>query len=265
MIDEMIRDADPVDVHHPEFDPDGPAAERALAAARRRRVPGRRLALLAGAVAAAAGLLASGGNAPLPAHAAMLQAAQRLADFSSGRVVTTGDYELVSTGYRRRFVADTRFSGDSVDMHRETDGDSLDVRQVAGTIYERHGQEPWRSGKGSMADDVPHEVEQQTSNRALLDTLAAADGATREQVAGGGELFRATVTTGSLESVPLPHALLPIARLEGDDEPLVITATVDAEGLLRAIEIRHDSAKAHLVWRTEYRELGRPQEIVAPR
>ena len=279
MIEQLIADADPVDHADPALDPDHPRARALLAAAtaapaarRPRRVP-RRLAVAA--VAVAAGVVAiADGPAPLPARAAMVQAAQRTADFSSGRIITTGEHTLHSTGFRSRFSTDTRYDGTAVATHHENDeilpdgtpqARESDFRQVDGTLYERRAGEPWRRlGTGSSAPELPAEVQRQTGNRALLDVLARTEGATRTAAASGGEIVRATVRAADLELVPLPSALLPIASIEGDNRPMEITARIDDEGLLRVIEVRHDSDHAHLLWRAEYRDLGVPQEIVAP-
>ena len=281
MIDQLITDENPIRADHPGLDPDHPRARAMLAAALRtppvapHRRP-RRGVVTAGALvaAAAAALALAPGTDRLSAQAAMVQAAHRAADFSSGRIVTVGEHELHATGYRGRFVTETRYSGDAVASHHENaetlpggsrQQRSFDFRQVDGRVYERADGERWRLiGRGAGATPLPAEVKHDTNNRRLLDVLRDAQGAWREPIAGGGETIHATVSAGRLHDIPLPMALLPIARIEGDERALDIAATIGDDGLLRAIEVRHDSEFARLFWRTEYHDLGAPQAIEAP-
>ena len=265
-MDTLIRDADPTAPSEPRFDPHGPEARAILAAALVRDVPRRRRArrlitaatVAAAAVAAAVVLALPGGISPREALAA---AAERTADFDSGVIVYTS--HVVAGDYRAEAEQRVRFAGADVEVHAAStevlpDGRRLanasTYRLVDGRHYLRDEDEGsgWRR-LSATGDGTPYaeQVRAAVDNRALVALVSSAVHVRRD-----GDRFQATVPVDRLEALPVPPS-----GLTGSGHEAEIDLLLDERGLIRRIGLGVAGARRTV----EYRDVGTPQVISAPR
>lgn len=262
-MDTLLRHADPTSPSEPRFDPDGPQARAILAAAlvRDAAVPRRRAlrlvpaAAIAVAAVAAAVFVLPGGASP---RAALAAAAERTAAFDSGVIVYTGT--SVAGDYRVEAEQTVRFAGADVEVQAASTEVLPDGRRLAGAStyrlvdgrhYLREGSGWRRLGAAGQGDSYAERVSAEVGNQALVALVSVAADVQRD-----GDRFRATVPVARLEELPVPPF-----GLTGSGHEAEIDLLLDDRGLIRRLTV----SAAGSVRTVEYRDLGAPQVIAAPR
>lgn len=270
--DTLLRDADPL-VAHDDLDPHGPMASRIRREATRQRdrplntrfmkgsVPlvRRRLALagLAAVVLAVALVVAlpGGRGAPPDARAALVDAAQRTAEFDSGHLVwhmvyqqpaldLTNDVRYDGADFDNRWT--TRF----LDSGKTSDGG---VRIVGGRIYDRFDNRPWVDHRTADKPEQTGVKARVQAADALADAARAASDVRAENLGDGAARYTATVSATDVPNV---------FRGPGTRKAKTVSiVAVTANGAtLRSLQLRSPGEMVDIT----FDGFGQPQHIVAP-
>jgi hypothetical protein len=235
-------------------------------AGRRRRVALAVVACAGSAAVAAVALPGGAGRAP-DARAQLVAAAQRTADYTSGRVTWKLSFEPPVSTWATQTTMVLRFDGNDWDeqYHTHSAPNRYDpvsdrfseIRTVGGRSFLREGADgPWtlaippdRKGHPPTWPTVTGHVAQwQQAADAILALARRAPDLT-----GSNGSFHATIDTAQV-----PRGF---ERFDFEESgPLAMDATLGPDGNVGHLSLRG----AHVSYDVSFEDLGRPQGIVAP-